>query len=105
MHGAVFFLDCNAKRIGFWEVCSPSAAGTHTALSKLRGLARSLIYKCLEKTPKSTNIPSQKAIPDYQGVQKLPYVHGMFLSNTRATPENSYQQIQPPFLENSSRSS
>lgn len=86
MHGAVFFLDClfagaMQKGLDFGSLLSPCSSNTryHSANQLLRGLSCPLLYKFFgEKKPQ----PSEKAILGYHGVQKLPYVHGMFLSNT-----------------------
>lgn len=89
MHGVVFFLDClfaraMKKGLDFESLLSQRSSDTHqhSANQLLRCLSCPLLYKFFGGEKKSPQKNSQKAILGYHGVQKLPYVHGMFLSNT-----------------------
>lgn len=73
MHGAAFFLDCNAKRIEFWEVCSPSAAGIHTPLSTptAEGFSTFFNIEMLGKKPKTHQNPQSEGSTRLPGYAKV----------------------------------
>lgn len=70
-HGAVFFLDYNAKRIGFWEVCSPSAAGIHTPLSKRTAERFSMLFSIQILEKKKSQNPPKSPVRKWHQVTRM----------------------------------